>query len=262
METANNVPQVYGAIAAVMGALSKEGIAKLERNKEQGYQFRGIDSIYSALSAKLVEHGLLMLPRVVKREHYEKVTKSGAVLLYARLEMEYDMVAVADGSKHVISTYGEAMDSGDKSGNKAMSAAYKYAAIQAFCIPTVGEPDADLDSPEGLAPPEGHQPPPQQQQQPQRAPRQQRATPRQAQEAAAQQQQNAQRRQQGATQAEVDALIMVLREAAKGGEVQFNRSWEINAGPARKVIFADQKLMAELKQACTEADLAEGNITR
>jgi hypothetical protein len=38
---------------------------------------------------------------------------------------------------------GEAMDSGDKSSNKAMSAAYKYAAFQAFCIPTEGDNDAD-----------------------------------------------------------------------------------------------------------------------
>jgi len=38
---------------------------------------------------------------------------------------------------------GEAMDSGDKSSNKAMSAAYKYACFQAFCIPTEGDNDAD-----------------------------------------------------------------------------------------------------------------------
>ncbi|MNY54686.1 hypothetical protein D3C86_1905820 [compost metagenome] len=35
------------------------------------------------------------------------------------------------------------MDSGDKATNKAMSAAYKYAAFQAFCIPTEGDNDAD-----------------------------------------------------------------------------------------------------------------------
>jgi hypothetical protein len=39
--------------------------------------------------------------------------------------------------------YGEAMDSGDKATNKAMSAAYKYACMQAFSIPTEGDNDAD-----------------------------------------------------------------------------------------------------------------------
>jgi predicted outer membrane protein len=48
-----------------------------------------------------------------------------------------------DGSSHTIKTYGEAMDSADKATNKAMSAAYKYAAIQSFCIPTEGDHDAD-----------------------------------------------------------------------------------------------------------------------
>jgi hypothetical protein len=35
------------------------------------------------------------------------------------------------------------MDSGDKATNKAMSAAFKYACLQAFCIPTEGDNDAD-----------------------------------------------------------------------------------------------------------------------
>jgi hypothetical protein len=38
------------------------------------------------------------------------------------------------------------MDSGDKATNKAMSAAYKYAAMQAFCIPTEGDNDADAQT--------------------------------------------------------------------------------------------------------------------
>src|SRR6478736_352439 len=46
------------------------------------------------------------------------------------------MVSAIDGTKHTVATFGEAMDSGDKATNKAMSAAYKYAAFQAFCIPT------------------------------------------------------------------------------------------------------------------------------
>jgi hypothetical protein len=44
------------------------------------------------------------------------------------------------------------MDSGDKASNKAMSAAYKYAAFQAFCIPTEGDNDADATTHEVAAP--------------------------------------------------------------------------------------------------------------
>ena len=41
--------------------------------------------------------------------------------------------------------FGEAMDSGDKATNKALSAAYKYAALQVFCVP-VDADDADHSS--------------------------------------------------------------------------------------------------------------------
>jgi hypothetical protein len=65
------------------------------------------------------------------------------VLFYVTVEAEFDFVSSQDGSKHTVKTYGEAMDSGDKATNKAMSAAYKYAAFQTFCIPTEGDNDAD-----------------------------------------------------------------------------------------------------------------------
>jgi hypothetical protein len=40
------------------------------------------------------------------------------------------------------------MDMADKATNKAMSAAYKYACLQAFCIPTEGDNDADASTPD------------------------------------------------------------------------------------------------------------------
>lgn len=57
-------------------------------------------------------------------------------------------MSAVDGSRHTVSTFGEAMDSADKATNKAMSAAYKYMAMQTFCIPTEGDNDADATTPE------------------------------------------------------------------------------------------------------------------
>jgi hypothetical protein len=48
-----------------------------------------------------------------------------------------------DGSFVESITIGEAMDSGDKSMNKAMSTAYKYAFMQIFCIPTEEDKDTE-----------------------------------------------------------------------------------------------------------------------
>ena len=134
--------KVYEAINAVQAALSKEGISKTQKNAQQGYQFRGIDDVMNALAPILVQSRLCILPRVMARETTERQSKSGSALFYTVLDMEYDFVHAEDASKHVVSVVGEAMDSADKSCNKAMSAAYKYACIQAFCIPTEGDADA------------------------------------------------------------------------------------------------------------------------
>lgn len=143
MTTEPQPPQVYTAIAAVIADMTKEGISKASKNTQQGYAFRGIDAVYNALAPKLAAHGLCILPRVVAKEASERESKNGAALLYTRLTVEFDLVSAKDGSKHTICTVGEAMDSADKSSNKAMSAAYKYAAFMAFCIPTEGDNDAD-----------------------------------------------------------------------------------------------------------------------
>lgn len=132
---------VYKAINAVQIALAKSGIAK--DRQAQTYKFRGIDDVYNAISPLLGEHGLCILPRMIRREYQERQTAKGSAIFYVIVEAEFDFVAAEDGSCHVIRTFGEAMDMSDKATNKAMSAAYKYAAMQAFAIPTEGDNDTE-----------------------------------------------------------------------------------------------------------------------
>lgn len=139
----SKIPKVYAAIAEVMAELAKVGIGKNNKNASQGYKFRGIDDVYNALAPLLARTKLLILPRVLSRVVTERETKSGNALFYVVLDVEFDLVSGIDGSKHTIRVCGEAMDSGDKATNKAMSAAYKYACMEAFCIPTEGDNDAD-----------------------------------------------------------------------------------------------------------------------
>lgn len=139
--------EVYKAINAVQAALAKVGISKDHRNTQgAGYNFRGIDDVYNALAPLLAEHGLCILPRVLTRDLVERTSQKGGALFYVTVEAEFDFVSAKDGSKHTVKTFGEAMDSGDKATNKAMSAAYKYAAFQAFSIPTEGDNDADAST--------------------------------------------------------------------------------------------------------------------
>ena len=58
---------VYKAISAVAKDMSEVGISKDKRNQQQGFQFRGIDDVYNALSPALVKHGLVILPRIIER---------------------------------------------------------------------------------------------------------------------------------------------------------------------------------------------------
>lgn len=144
--------KVYKAISSVAEELSKTGISKDRKNPAQGYRFRGIDDVYQALSTLLPKHGLVILPKVISRECTERQTAKGGTMFYTVVHMDFDFISSEDGSTHVVSTAGEAMDSGDKSTNKAMSAAYKYACLQAFCIPTEGDNDTENSSPEVAAP--------------------------------------------------------------------------------------------------------------
>ncbi len=134
---------VYLAISKVMGRMASEGVGKDRKNAMQGYNFRGIDDMYNALSRPMVDAGLVVLPRVISRECVERTTAKGGAIFYVTIGCEFDFVAASDGSIHTVKTFGEAMDSADKATNKAMSAAFKYACMQVFCIPTEGDNDAD-----------------------------------------------------------------------------------------------------------------------
>ena len=138
--------QVLKSIAAVAKKLSQAGIAKGRTNQQQGFKFRGIDEVLNAISPMLADEGLIMAPKVLSREVTERTTKSGGALFYVVLMVEYTIYSAVDGSSVSVVTCGEAMDSGDKATNKAMSAAYKYAAFQTFAIPTEGTPDADAET--------------------------------------------------------------------------------------------------------------------
>lgn len=140
--------EVYKAITNIIKEMSTQGISKDKKagSGSFGFNFRGIDDVYNALAPLLAKHGLILFPRVINRECVERKTSKGGAVFYVNIHMEYDFVSSIDGSKHTVSVIGEAMDSGDKASNKAMSIALKYAAFQVFFIPTeVTAQDADYD---------------------------------------------------------------------------------------------------------------------
>lgn len=136
---------IYETMAAVMADIG--AISKSEKNTQQGFSYRGIDSVYNHLHSLFSKHGVFCMPEVLDTTRTERPSKSGGVLAFTTVKIKYTFYA-KDGSFVSCVMYGEGMDSGDKSANKALASADKYALLQVFKIPTKENKDADADIPE------------------------------------------------------------------------------------------------------------------
>ena len=140
-----SAPYVYKAINAISRELAGSGIAKVHHNERDDYLYRSIDDVLNRLAPLLAKHRLCVLPRVLERHVIERQGDE-QLLVDVTLGVAFSLVSADDGSSHLIEAYGEALDRGDKGTAKAMSAAYKSAMIQAFCIPVGDLEDADATS--------------------------------------------------------------------------------------------------------------------
>ena len=143
--------KIYTAIPAIMDEIGH--IGKDKKNQQQGFMFRGIDQVMNTMKPLMAKHGVFAVPEVVDTQRSEQTTKSGGNLIYTSHKIKYHFVA-SDGSEVCATVVGEGMDSADKSSNKAMAVAFKYACFQVFCIPTeeMAKDDPDGYSPESSVP--------------------------------------------------------------------------------------------------------------
>ncbi|MDE6257298.1 MAG: ERF family protein [Muribaculaceae bacterium] len=137
-------PAIYAALASIME--ETKAIGKTEKNQQQNFMFRGIDNIMNELHDLFAKHKVFILPEIIDYAVSEKVTKSGSLMYYTRAKICYHFMTI-DGSEVTATNVGEAMDSGDKGMNKAMSASLKYALMQMLLIPTKDEKDPDQTTP-------------------------------------------------------------------------------------------------------------------
>lgn len=131
---------IYESIHAVMEEIG--AIGKQKRNVQQGFMYRGIDDVMNALNPALINHHMFIVPEVLEHQREERQTIKGGNLIYSVCQVKYTFYA-EDGSHIETVVIGEGMDSGDKASNKALSAAFKYACFQVFCIPTEEMIDGD-----------------------------------------------------------------------------------------------------------------------
>lgn len=135
--------QIHEAMSKAMGIICTLGIAKTQKNTQQGYNFRGIDAAMSEMSPILVRCGITVTP-VYSDAHIEfREKEAGKFLRFALVKGTF-IFSVADGSSVSAVVYGESMDSGDKALTKAQSVAFRTALFQTFVVPLMAmDPEAD-----------------------------------------------------------------------------------------------------------------------
>lgn len=134
---------IYNAILNVMSEIG--AIGKGKKNIQQGFNYRGIDDVMNALQPLFTKHRIFISPEVLEHTREERTTSKGGILVYSICKVKYTFFADDGSNIHAI-VIGEGMDSGDKSSNKAMSIAMKYACFQVFCIATEEMQDPDKDA--------------------------------------------------------------------------------------------------------------------
>lgn len=138
---------IHDKIIEAMRMIAKTGIQKLSRNKEQGYNFRGIEAAMNEMSPILIACGITVTPSYSEHTVHERESKSGGKLRFVTIKGSFRFEA-DDGSAVVGEAYGEGMDSSDKATAKAMSVAYRTALFQQFVIPTMAiDPESGLGVP-------------------------------------------------------------------------------------------------------------------
>ena len=134
---------IHGSIKTAMAEIAKTGIAKISRNKDQSYNFRGIEAAMNEMCPVLIRAGIIVSPSYSELTVHERQSRRGGTLLKGSFRFEAE-----DGSFVIGEAYGEGMDSSDKATTKAQSVAFRTALFQQFIVPTMAiDPESGLGVP-------------------------------------------------------------------------------------------------------------------
>lgn len=150
-----NIYQLLNKVMEEVGAVSKR-----EKNQQQNFNFRGVDSVVNAVSPALRKHGVVVFPEVIDSQYSSiEVGQRRTLMGHCRVTVKYTFAA-PDGSTVSAVVAAESMDSGDKATAKAMSVAFRTALLQTLCLPTdEQDPDHDVYERSPKATDRGEQPP-------------------------------------------------------------------------------------------------------
>lgn len=134
-------PKIHTLMIEVMRRV--RAVGKDQRNREQAFNFRGVDDVVNALGPALRDVGVLCMPQVESVERQATKTTRGKDTRETVARVRYRFIGPAGDFLDAV-TEGESLDTGDKGTAKAFSVAWRIALIQTFSLPT-DEPDPDHD---------------------------------------------------------------------------------------------------------------------
>lgn len=145
LESFESLPMIYSSISTCMeliGAVGQNGRMDMETKsgRRVQYSYRKLEDLYNAINPAMRQSGIFMIPTVLEERRTKEGYQNSVVL-----KMKYDFFA-QDGSSVTCVVMNEGQDAGDKAYNKAMSACFKYAVSQVFCIPTEADNANDQDA--------------------------------------------------------------------------------------------------------------------
>ncbi len=140
--------KIHEALSAVMADV--QAVGKTGINKQQNYNFRGIDAVVNAVGPALRKHGVIVAPHVEDATFETYSTSKGTTMKSCVLRIKYVFTG-PEGDTLECVVYGESSDSGDKATPKAHSVAFRTALLQVLTIPT-DEPDPDEQTHERVTP--------------------------------------------------------------------------------------------------------------
>ena len=144
-----STPNIYARLAAINKDI--KAISKNQLNQSQKFKFRGIDDVMNELHGIFAKNEVFIVPEVLTHSTSERTTAKDTKILSTYATIKYTFYA-PDGTSVSSQVVGEAMDTGDKGMNKAMSIALKYCLLQMFLIPTEEQKDPDFFSYEVCTP--------------------------------------------------------------------------------------------------------------
>lgn len=123
-----------------------EQVSYVQKDKQMtgggSYRYVSVEAVIDKLRPEMIRQQLAMFPVSVQPLTVESFEgRNGGRQNRTQVIYTFELRHAGSGESQVITTIGEAIDVGDKSSNKCMTAARKYALILAFNIETGNDPD-------------------------------------------------------------------------------------------------------------------------